>query len=70
MRKTERKDGYYWVRISPQTGWMIARYIKPNNLWTIFGISSYFLGEAFCKIGPRIPEYKPKTKKKHGSVRG
>jgi len=63
MGKTERKDGYYWVRIGEH--WEPALWLGGVlSYWKVIGISYETRDEAFYVIGPRIPEYKPKKRKK------
>jgi len=69
MGKTERKDGYYWVIWSEPNDWTIAKRVtflsmlnKKVGGWKVIGHEGIF-GEP-TEIGPRIPEYKPKKRKK------
>lgn len=64
MGKTERKDGYYWVKYIGDRQWTIAKKIRDSIAWIIIGIDGVFPEQAFLEIGPRIPEYKPKRKGK------
>ena len=63
MGKTERKDGYYWVRIRER--WEPALWLGGAlSTWKVIGLEfNPIKDQAFDKIGPRIPEYKPKKRK-------
>jgi len=63
MGKTERKDGYYWVRLGGS--WEPALWLGGSlSYWKIVGVGYETNDNAFYEIGPRIPEYKPKKRKK------
>lgn len=60
--KTERKDGYYYIKRLKESEWEPAKWIAPK--WTLFGSLGWDDDNDLYQIGPRIPEYKPKKRKK------
>jgi len=63
MGKTERKDGYYWVKFNGM--WKIGYYTRGYIFiyWSLVGSDYDYCDSDFSEIGPRIPEYKPKKRK-------
>lgn len=44
-----REDGYYWVLVSSDYGWEVARYSSKNKEWLLFECE-YFIDEELQEI--------------------
>lgn len=49
-------DGYYWVIVFPEDGWVVLQYCEDVDLfYSYMGVHSFEPGELY-KIGQQIPK--------------